>query len=250
MKRQLWLAFCTLCCLLVLLARCDAAYGPGQQDEAFPQVISAEQFEILAAEKIEAMFEAGGDERRHELKLMRSTNSMRLPAGEVTCETKLPKGLRYTGNTPVEMSVFLDGKFYRRVVCYYRVAVYEPVLVAAKDIKLEQVFTQADVRVEEREVKDNSSAYAHSLEDVKGRVPSRIIKAGQEIRMDYLQSPLVFESGAPVTLVVRQGGIQVKAEGIAMQKGRIGKVIRVRNLVSGKVLRAKVIDATTVEIVA
>lgn len=250
MRRQLCLAFCALCCLLALAAVCEAAYGPGQQDEAYPQVIGAEQFEALAAEKIEAQLQAGGDTRRHELKLMRSPRSMRLPSGEITCETNLPKGLRFTGNTPVEMSVFLDGKFYRRVVCYYRLTVYEPVLVAAKDIKLEQVFTGADVRVEERAVNDNSGAYAHDISDVEGRVPSRIIKAGQEIRMDYLQAPLVIESGAPVTLVVRQGGIQVKAEGVAMQRGRVGKVIRVRNIVSGKVLRAKVIDASTVEVLA
>ena len=248
MKRQIFLSCCLLaCCLCFLLARAEA-YGAGMQDMSYPQVIGSEQFVELARQKIEERFAATGDERRHELQLMRSPQAMRLPAGEVTCAASLPKDLCYTGNTPVQMDVFLDGKFYRKAVCYYRLKIFESILVAAKDIKLEQALTQADVRVEEREVTADSSAYVHDFKEVLGKVPSRVIKAGQEIRVDFLQMPLVIESGSPVTLLVNRGGIQAKAEGIAMQKGRIGKIIRVRSARSGKVLRGKVIDAATVEI--
>ena len=195
MKRQFFLSCCLLACFLcALLARAEA-YGVGLQDMSYPQVISSDQFAELARQKIEERFAATGDERRHELQLMRSPQAMRLPAGEVTCDASLPKDLCYTGNTPVQMDVFLDGKFYRKAVCYYRLRVYEPILVATRDIKLEQAFTKADVRVEEREVTASSSAYVHDLQEVLGRVPSRVIKAGQEIRTDFLQMPIAIESG-------------------------------------------------------
>ena len=64
-----------------------------------------------------------------------------------------------------------------------------------------------------------------------------------------VQSPIVIESGVNVTIISSKNGIKISAAGIAMQRGRIGKIIRVRNAASKKVLRAKVIDARTVEIV-
>lgn len=224
------------------------AYGTATQAIAYPQFVSSEQFAALARQKIEAQLAASGETRRHELKLQRQPQLMRLPAGKVSCEARLPKGLRYDGVTPVELNVYLDGTLYRRTVCYYRLTVYEPVLVAVHDMKLEQVFGAADVRSEEREVTGVSSAYVHDVSEVIGKVPTQVIKAGQELRTVLLQMPIVVESGSPVSMIVKQGSIQIKAEGVAMQRGRTGKVIRVRNLRSGKILRAKVIDATTVEI--
>ncbi|MBQ1915794.1 MAG: flagellar basal body P-ring formation protein FlgA, partial [Selenomonadaceae bacterium] len=64
-----------------------------------------------------------------------------------------------------------------------------------------------------------------------------------------LQSPIVMDVGTTITLMATHNGIQVKAEGVAMERGRIGKIIRVRNAKSRKVLRGRVLDANTVEII-
>ena len=64
-----------------------------------------------------------------------------------------------------------------------------------------------------------------------------------------LQQPIVMDVGTPVTIRVNYHGIEVSANGIAMQRGRLGAKIRVRNVASGKVLRGTVVDAATVEIV-
>ena len=42
------------------------------------------------------------------------------------------------GLTPVHVLVYVDGKFYRRAILYYRVAVYDTVLVAAHDLRPDQ----------------------------------------------------------------------------------------------------------------
>ena len=51
-----------------------------------------------------------------------------------------------------------------------------------------------------------------------------------------------------MTLVTRYHGIEVKAEGVALQRGRIGERIRVRNARSAKVLLGTVVDAHTVQL--
>lgn len=224
------------------------AYGPGLQADSFPQLIPSEQFAALAAEKLEERLASIGETRRHELKLLRSPQPMRLPEGEVTCEVQLPKIVSYGLSTPVNMLVYVNGKLFRRTVCYYKVMVYEQVLLVTRDLGLEQPFTAADVRAEEREVEASSAAYFHSVDEVIGKVPARVLKAGQVLRRNMVQMPVAVEVGTPVDILVDVNGIQVKAEGIALQKGRIGAYIKVKNARSGKFLRAKVIDAHTVQI--
>ena len=224
------------------------AYGAGLQADAFPQMLPEEQFTALAAEKLEERLAGNGETRRHELKLLRAPQSMRLPEGEVTCEVQLPKIINYGLSTPVNMLVYVDGKLFRRTVCYYKVLVYEQVLLVTQDLGLEHPFTAADVRSEERQVEAASVDYFHSPDEVIGKVPARVLKAGQVLRRNMVQMPVAVEVGTPVDILVDVNGIKVKAEGIALQKGRIGAYIRVKNARSGKFLRGKVIDAHTVQI--
>ena len=225
-----------------------SAYGLGTQMERYPQVIPADQFPVLASQKLEESLKEQGEERRHELKFMRGPQTMHCPAGEITCEATLPKQIRYGATIPVYISVYIDGKFYRRATCYYRVVVYDKVLVAARDLPLEHKIEIGDLRLEEREIDSRADVYLEDFSQVAGQVPARVIKEGTPITDRMIQSPFVMESGATITLVATYNGIQVRAEGVAMQRGRIGKVIRVRNAKSRKVLRGRVLDAATVEI--
>ena len=51
-----------------------------------------------------------------------------------------------------------------------------------------------------------------------------------------------------VTIVSHYNGIEVRVSGIALNRGRPGQRIRVRNAASRKVMLATVLDASTVEI--
>jgi flagella basal body P-ring formation protein FlgA len=128
------------------------------------------------------------------------------------------------------------------------VIAYEKVLLVTHDIGVNHPFTAADLRLEEREVEAASVDYFHSPEEIVGKVPARVLKAGQVLRRNMVQMPVAVEVGTPVDILVDVNGIKVKAEGIALQKGRIGAYIRVKNARSGKFLRGKVIDGHTVQI--
>ena len=106
------------------------------------------------------------------------------------------------------------------------------------------------MRLEERSVAGGAGRYLTKIEEVQGRVAARTIKEGTAVESVMLQQPIVMDVGSPVTIRVKYHGIEVTANGIAMQRGRLGAKIRVRNVASGKVLRGTVIDATTVEIVS
>ncbi|MBQ5502108.1 MAG: flagellar basal body P-ring formation protein FlgA [Selenomonas sp.] len=244
---MLWSGFF---CLLALgfSPRAEAIYGGNTQAEAFPQMVSSQKLAGLARQQLELELHKCGEDRRHVLTLTTNPTNVRLPAGKVTFESEISGTLRYGGVQPVHISIMLDQKLYRRVICYYRVQVFEKVLVAGANLPLETAISPSAVHVEEREVTGGKGRYLTKAEDIAGRVPVRYIRMGQPIEQNMLQNPIVVHSGAPVRLLTNYNGVEVSAEGVALQKGRIGEVIKVRNARSAKTLRGKVIDAATVKI--
>ena len=220
----------------------------GTQDERYPQVLPADYIETLAREKLEQTLEEQGETRRYTLMLSRKVQGMRCPEGNLVCEAELPKELRYGGLNPVYVKVYVDGALYRRSICYYELHVYGQMLVAARDLRPEQLLTASDVRLEEHEVANRSEFYLEDISQVVGRVPNRVIRSGYPIADGVLQNPVVIDMGAPVQILVNFNGVQIKTDGVALQKGRVGKIIRVRNTKSAKILRARVIDGSTVQV--
>ena len=216
--------------------------------EQFPNVLSAVQISTLAEKKIEETLTESGETRRHELHLQRSTNTMHLPAGEVTATVEFPRGIPYGRDFPALISVYIDGVLQRKTTNYYRVTVYDRVLVAMTDIRQETEISPANARIEERAVDTAPAVTLTDFSKLAGRVAGRWIRKDTVITPNLLAMPLVIRAGNPVTLILDANGIAIRAEGIAMEGGRIGYTIRVRNESSGRILRGRVIDAETVQI--
>lgn len=211
-------------------------------------MLAAAQIAVLTEQKIEETLTSAGETRRHELYLQRAANTMRLRAGEITAEVEFPRGIPYGREFPAQVSVYVDGVLQRKTSIYYRVTVYDRVLVAMTDIRQEAEITPANARVEERSVDTAPALTLTDFAKVAGRVAGRYIRKDTVITPQMLAMPMVMRAGSPVTLVLDANGIVVRTAGVAMEAGRIGYTIRVRNETSGKILRGKVIDAETVQI--
>lgn len=226
----------------------SAAYYDAWQGEQFPTVLSSAQLSALAAQKIEETLAERGETRRHELRLQRAAGTMRLPAGEVTAEVAFPRDLPYGREFPARFSVYVDGVLRRSAVHYYKLTVYDRVLVAMADISPEGQITPANTRIEERAVDTAPAVTLTDFSKLEGRVAARWIRKDTVITPQLLAMPRVMRAGSPVTLILDANGIVIRAEGVAMEGGRIGYTIRVRNARSGKIMRGRIIDAETVQI--
>lgn len=222
---------------------------PGQAEAVrFSQTVSSAEFERMADEKVAALLRDKGETRRHEVALVKPPRDMKLPAGEVSFSVEAPMGLLYNRRTPIYISVLVDGKPYRRALCYYTIRVYDTVLVAARNLFPEQQLSEADLRFEEREVSLVRGRCLKDKGEALGHVVSRLVPEGAVLSEEFLRQPVVMESGAMVTIVSHYNGIEVRVSGIALNRGRPGQKIRVRNAASRKVMLATVLDASTVEI--
>lgn len=214
------------------------------------QILSGAQIETLALAEIEATLDERGEFRRREVNLMRSLTNLTLPEGIIDVKILLPStSISYSTTTPVKARIFVNGKPYRDVPFMVSIKVFDLVLIANHDLRIEVPVTESDFRIEEIAI-DGRTEYLKDPAEIKGLVPHRFIHAGSPVTINYFQQPVVVETGRIVRIIFKQGGLQVAAKGVAMARGRIGQIIKVRNEASQKILSAKVIDSQTVEVVS
>ena len=101
------------------------------------------------------------------------------------------------------------------------------------------------------DVKKNQSKkkFVKDFNEVKGLVPLRYIRAGSPVTKGYFQTPIVVEYNQPIRIITRYHGVEAAAKGIALGRGRIGQIIRVKNEMSEKIVSARVLNAQTAEVV-
>lgn len=214
------------------------------------QVLSGVQLETLALAEINAALDERGEFRRREVSLSRGAANIKLPEGIIDVQILLPSSsISYSNATPVKARIFINGKPYRDVNFMATIKIFDLVLVANHDLHIEVPVYDSDFRIDEIAI-DGRTEYLKDPAEIRGLVPHRFIRAGSPVAINYFQQPVAVESGRVVKIIFRQNGLQVAAKGIAMARGRIGQVIKVRNEASNKILSARVIDSQTVEVVS
>ena len=89
-------------------------------------------------------------------------------------------------------------------------------------------------------------AYAANINAVKkhtqvaGKVAGRTLVPLRPILLSSLRNPHLVKAGKPVRLVFEAGALQISTLGVPLADGEEGDTVRVRNMDSGKILRASV----------
>ncbi len=213
------------------------------------QFVPGGQFEAMAVEEIERILDEQGETRRHEITLLRPLADVSLPNGVIDVKVSVPSGtVNYIGVTPVRARISIGGRMYRDINFVVSVKIFDFVVVANHDLKIEVPVTESDLRLVEIPV-DGRDGYVKDIQEIKGLVPQRVIRAGSPVSMSYFSQPMVIKNGNPVKIIVHYKGIEATAQGVAMARGRIGEVIKVKNESSQKIISARVIDSNTVEVI-
>ena len=225
--------------VLLLLLLCSTASA---------QKVWGAELEGMAIAKIESMLDERGDLRRREITLNRNLYDMDVPDGQLEIIPSVSSNINLTSYTPVTLRIMVDGRTVKVLNFLVNVRIYDTVLVTNHDLRFDEPISESDFRLEEIVV-DGRVEPLKDFNAIKGLVPVRMIRAGSPVTIALFQEPLVIEVNQPVRIVTRINGVEVVAKGVSMGRGRIGKVIRVRNETSGKILSGRVIDAQTVEVV-
>ena len=245
-KFLLLLALAWYLLLPVAVAASDAAEEMAA--EASEQVIPAETFAYLATQHIEEALAEAQERRRYTIVPSYAPRPLRVAAGRLSYEVTTPNGLRYWGNTAVYIKVLVDGEPIRQVLLQCKIHMYDRVAVAARPLRARQILVAEDIRFEEQEIGTKERRYFFDPEELIGQALTRGVAAGQPILRAMVKKPVIIEAGAPVTIIANANGVEVQTEGVALEPGRQDDIIRARNLASRRIVRVRVIDAGTVEV--
>ncbi|PFG57712.1 flagella basal body P-ring formation protein FlgA [Vibrio sp. ES.051] len=114
-----------------------------------------------------------------------------------------------------------------------------PVLVATTTVGRDEVVTAKHVKLEIRTITRQDDFYTHPKQAI-GLETSRRLRAGQVVDPSNLSAPPLIEKGNEVIVIATKNGFSASTKGVAFEDGAKGQQIEVKNLSSGKVIRAVV----------
>lgn len=171
-----------------------------------------------------------------------------LPAGPVVYRILKPaKGIT---PGPVSFLVAADGagKEQARLWVKAEIRVFDEVVVSSAPLARHETIQNRDIRLERRDVSSIAGRPFTRLEEVAGLQAARAIDVNEILTQKALERPTLMRRGSAVTLVYETGALRVEAPGLAVEGGKAGDVIQVKNPTSGKLLRGVVLDERTVRV--
>ncbi|MCX8041284.1 MAG: flagellar basal body P-ring formation chaperone FlgA [Thermodesulfobacteriaceae bacterium] len=151
------------------------------------------------------------------------------------------------GSNTLLVTFFL-GKNPELVRIWGYVEAQVPVVVVKRPINAKNLLRPEDLALEERPLSRLPQDVVLDVNSVIGKQLKTSLKAGNVLRGCLIEAPMVVKKNSLVNIVAKNGKIIVKAQGKALQNGRVGEIIKIQNLSSKKVLLGKVVSSEEVEV--
>jgi flagella basal body P-ring formation protein FlgA len=133
------------------------------------------------------------------------------------------------------VAVSCQGPEPWRLFVPVRVTEHLPVVVLRRNVQPGEVLTADDLDVRQQAAAGLPFDYVGKAELAVGQTVRRSQPVGAVLLASALEQPQGVERGALVTLIAANATVQVKAEGVALEPGRLKERVRVRSA-SGRVV--------------
>lgn len=164
-----------------------------------------------------------------------------VPAGRLVAPASMVPG------TPAATLRFQDEAGRLRSLAV-RMTWRQDVQVAARTLQRGRPIRRQDLMTRQVQIA-RPGVYAERAEQVLGFIPRRTLNQGEPVLLELLTSPTLVRKGRPVKVVARLAGLTATAEGVLLDDGEPGDVVRVRRTDrKNAVLEARIIDENTVEV--
>ncbi|MCG8292998.1 flagellar basal body P-ring formation chaperone FlgA [Pseudomonas entomophila] len=182
---------------------------------------------------------------RYEIQVNTLDPRLRMPL----CSQQLDASLE--SPTPlgrVTVKVRCDGTAPWTVFVPAQVRLLREVVVMTRPLRRESVIDQGDVTLRERDVGTLTQGYLTQLEQAVGMKLVRPTVLDQVLTQQHMEQADVIRKGDQVVIVARSGSLSVRMPGEALDRGGMEAQIRVRNLNSKRVVKARVTGPGQVEV--
>lgn len=231
----------------VMLGVCGAlATGPTRADGfTAPEILIGSTQGFLEF-KVEDYLQSSGIDARYEIDVARIDPRLRL----AQCDKDLTQALESPAQPVgrVTVRVRCDGSSPWTVFVPATVKLFRQVVVTTQPLKRDHVIEAVDISVVERDVGPLSQGYLTDPERVIGLKLKRATVNDQVLAPVFLEQAEAIRKGDQVVIRARTSAINVVMPGEALSDGVPGQQIRVRNLRSQRIVKARVVEPGAVEV--
>ena len=128
------------------------------------------------------------------------------------------------------------------------VHLYTPILVAANTIPKDTIIDRSNLIEIEVDLAKFQQEYIQSPELIIGKSARRTIKMQTAFRSSLLIEPKIVNKGDAVIIIAKHKKFNIKAPGKALENGKMGEQIRVKNTKSNRIIDAWIIGPGQVKV--
>jgi flagella basal body P-ring formation protein FlgA len=186
--------------------------------------------------------------QRTSIRDIRGLSATFVPLGPVAYEVTLPERPMSLGSTPFTLTIQVAGKVAKRLHGTATIAVAREVVSLVRPIAQGEIITADVVSRTQIQVTQPLRQVVTQPEDIIGKRARRWLAGNAPLSTQDVTTVAVVHRGDMVRIVLESPVIKVSAPGEALEAGKPGDTIRVKNISSQREVRAQVIDKQTVRI--
>ena len=175
-----------------------------------------------------------------------------IPAGKYEARATLGNVRDIYSPFTVFVDLWMEGRIVHRFGATVQVEAYAPVLIAKSAIAPNTRLRPDNVATEVRRLNRPLSAYLLDVGKLRGMSVRTSIARGDAITTDSLLADIVIKPGDQVRLIGESADapdrVQIVVSGEARTAGRIGDRVQVKNLQSGNLIQAIIVDEGIVRV--
>ncbi len=195
---------------------------------------------------VEDYLQTNNIQGRYDIQINRLDPRLRLAACDRELTVALESPAQPIGR--VTVSVRCEGSTPWSIYVPAQVRLFREVIVVARPLRRGAVVTSDDYNLVEREVGLLNQGYLTDPAQAEGFKLTRAVVADLVLAPVHLETAEVIRKGDQVVITARSSSISVRMPGEALSDGSPGQQIRVRNLQSKRVVKARVVGPGQVEV--
>ncbi len=183
--------------------------------------------------------------QRYQIELSTTQGGLRLPNCEEALQVEPHGRAELRGRVNLRVACAEQGWF---IYVTANITVYTPVVIARTALPRQTQLTRSMLELREMDVSRLRGNYYTRIEDLVGfRLRSRV-NEGVVLTDQQLIASHAVNRGDQVVIHAIGSQLQVRMQGEALDNGQVGDQVRVRNLQSGRTIRARVAARGVVEV--
>ncbi|MHB8910360.1 MAG: flagellar basal body P-ring formation chaperone FlgA [Syntrophales bacterium] len=169
-------------------------------------------------------------------------------APEYTCEVEERPNEPYIGDSVVTLKLYHKGVFLLERSIRVRIEVVFDILVSTRALTVDTVIGSDDVRVVKRWLTREPQQVLTSTEEAVGKKISSSIRPNRDITRSMLRDVPLVKRGRLVKMFLSNGLINISTVGQIQEDGAMGSLVRVKNMTSQRVVYARVVGESLVQV--